>query len=460
MKLRTKIAIGITALVVVTLSLLAFLTIHLVSKELHLGLDQALKISATQLVAMAEIEDGRLHLEERDDGHMAAPLGDGDMLRLVAPDGHIVDSRGISEVPVDVSRFSDRLNYQTMSLAGLRTEIRVATMPVFEDPDEGGKLIAYLQVGKSLTATKRTVERLEGLFFVLLPICFLFAAGISYFLATRALAPIEKIRLQAARASVDRLNEGMPMDLPDDEVGRLARTFDEMMRRLGTSFFRQRRFTADASHELRTPVSIMRGVAEVALSRPRTEEEYKAALGTILRETECMTRLIKDLLFLARSDSDRLHLELEKLDLNEVLSALEDDFSEGDRNLELQLDAPLPVVIDKDRFLQVMINLLENCRTHAPKSDVLITGQIVKGKVQLIVSDTGPGIEPRHLAHLTDRFYRVDPARTRHSTSSGLGLSIALEIMKAHGGSLRVGSEPGRGTKVYLEVPTANITPI
>jgi heavy metal sensor kinase len=454
-KLRTRIAIAITTLVAAILSIVALLTLRLVSAELHLGVDQALKLSVTQLVAMAEVEDGRLHLEERDDGHMAAPLGDDDLLRLVSTNGKIIDSRGLSDVPVDVSRLSDHLDYQTVSMSELAAEIRVATIPVYDDKNERRDLIAYLQVGKSLSTTNQTIDRIERLFVFLLPACFLFAGIASYFLANRALAPIEKIRLEAARASVDRLDEGILIDgLPDDEVGRLARTFDEMLRRLGTSFFRQRRFTADASHELRTPVSNMRGVAEVALSKPRTEEEYKTALLTILNETKSMTRLIKDLLFLARSDSDRLHLEPENLELQEVLSALGDDFSDGKRNLDLKLDAPLPVFVDKDRFLQVMLNLLENCSTHAPDSDVLITGKVVEGKVQLIISDNGPGIEPQHLAHITERFYRVDPARTRQSTSSGLGLSIALEIMKAHGGSLWVESDGlGQGTKVYLEVP-------
>ncbi|MCA9780962.1 MAG: HAMP domain-containing protein [Candidatus Eremiobacteraeota bacterium] len=453
MRLRTKIALGITGLVVSILSFVAVLSYYLISSELRRGVDDALRLSANQLVAMAEVEDGRLHLEQTDDGHMLAPLGDEDLLRLVASDGSVIDSRGLKGVPVDKGLFSNELTCESTKadISGETTEIRVATMPVF---GENSSLLAYLQVGKSLSTVHQTERSLKRFFSILLPICFAFAGGVSYFLAARALAPMEKIRLQAEKASAERLEEGLGLDrLPDDEVGRLARTFDEMLRRLGSSFFRQRRFTADASHELRTPVSIIRGAAEVALSRSRTQEEYVGVLETILRESEFMTRLINDLLFLARSDSTQLQLSPEKVDLKDLLLALGEDYSEGSGQLLLQMECPLHVSVDRDRIIQVVFNLLENCRVHAPDSDVRISGGIVDRRVRVVVSDQGPGIEEHHLAHLTERFYRVDSARTRQSSSSGLGLSIAHEIMEAHGGSLRVESEIGAGTNVILELP-------
>ena len=459
MKLRTKIALSITILVIVLLSSVTFIIQATLSAELLAGIDQSLKLSATQLVAMVEIEDGRLHLEERDDGHMNAPLEGDDILRLVSVDGNVIDSRGVAEVAVDMSTPSDLLRFETLSanVAGHTTRLRLATIPVY-DEEQANKLIAYLQVGKSLEPTFQALRRTRNLFALLLPICFILAGMASYILATRALAPIEKIRLEAANTSIERLNDGMKVeDLPDDEAGRLARPFDAMLKRIGASFFRQKRFTADASHELRTPLSIIRGISEVALSKPRTEEEYTTALQTILKETGSMTRLIGDLLFLARSDSDRLCLEIEEIDLQEFFSAIvEDYFSDTECSLDLQLEAQVRILMDKDRFLQVVMNLLDNCKLHAPESDVKISGIAIGETVQITVSDNGPGIEPHHLAHLTERFYRVDSSRKRDSfSSSGLGLAIALEIMQAHGGDLKVGSVLGEGTTVVLEIPRA-----
>ncbi|MCA9795384.1 MAG: HAMP domain-containing protein, partial [Candidatus Eremiobacteraeota bacterium] len=315
--IRARITLGISALVLMVLLVLSGAVWLLLSRELHQMVDRTLTLGVNQLIPMAELEDGRLHLEKRDDGHAEAPIGPEDLVRLVSADQRVLDSRGSTGVPLDPQALRPRLNLTTVRREDA-TLMRVATAPVLDQ----GRVLAYLQVGHSLTDVEQTLGKVRLWLAVLVPLCLGLSALGSYRLAVSALAPVEAIRSQAARTEIEALETGMPIDLPDDEVGRLARTFDQMLKRLAASYAKQKRFTADASHELRTPVSVIRGVAEVALANKRTDEEYRSALATIVNESQSMSRLIGDLLFLARADSSGLRLELETLDLAEVLPAL------------------------------------------------------------------------------------------------------------------------------------------
>jgi heavy metal sensor kinase len=242
------------------------------------------------------------------------------------------------------------------------------------------------------------------------------------------------------------------LDLPPtpDEVGRLTRTFNELLDRLEASFQRQRRFTSDASHELRTPLAVIGGEIEVTLERPRSQSEYIETLRSVQGEAQRMNRLVRELLQLARADAGELRLELEDLDLAELLRDLVEQMQrhaqEAGVRLEANLPASLPIYGDRDRLFELFINLFENAFVYAPGSAVMVRARSDNEDIFVSVKDTGPGIPAEHLPHLFERFYRVDQARRRSSNGSGLGLAIAQEISRAHGGDISVQSEPGQGT--------------
>jgi signal transduction histidine kinase len=208
---------------------------------------------------------------------------------------------------------------------------------------------------------------------------------------------------------------------------------------------------------LRTPLAIICGEVDVTLERPRTSPEYIEALGSIGGETERMMRLINELLMLARSDAAELQLDLESLDLAELLAILVEQMQHeavaASVDLRVDLPTPLPVRGDRDRLLQLFINLLENGFIYAPGCRMVIRGRLDGDAVQIEVTDTGPGIAPEHLPFLFERFYRVDKARNRASGGSGLGLAISQEIVHAHQGTIRVESEVDVGTTFIIRLP-------
>ncbi len=280
-----------------------------------------------------------------------------------------------------------------------------------------------------------------------------------YWLAGRSLAPIEKIRQKAASIQATDLHSRLAFE-QNDEVGQLASTFNEMLARLEESFHRQRRFTADASHELRTPLAVIRGEVDVTLERPRTQEAYVETLQSIGAEAQRMSRLVSELLLLARADSNELRLAYETVDLAELfqllVSHLQTQAQAAGVRLKLDVPAPLTIPGDRDRLIQLFINLLENAFVHAPGSQVSIEARTIGKRVVITLVDTGPGIPPEHLPHVFDRFYRVDPGRERNKNGGGLGLAIAQEIVLAHGGTIGMKSEMSKGTFVIVHLPACS----
>jgi heavy metal sensor kinase len=333
--------------------------------------------------------------------------------------------------------------------------LRLLSLPVVVND----RVIAYLQVGRDLGALQETLARLRTLLLIAAPALVLATSLASYWLAGQALAPIEAIRAQAAAIGAHDLTQRLELHLPDDEVGRLAHTFNDMLARLDESFRRQRRFTADASHELRTPLAIVRGEIDVALEQPRSPAEYVDTLHSIGSETDRMTRLVYELLLLARSDAAGLRMEYEAVDMADLLPILTEQMQVEAENaratLRAHLQAPLVVQGDRDRLLQLFINLIENALTYAPASQVTLHGWADNGCAVITVSDTGPGIPPEHLPHLFERFYRADTARSRSNGESGLGLAIVQEIAHLHNGSVAVESELGEGTRFVVRLPIA-----
>ena len=247
------------------------------------------------------------------------------------------------------------------------------------------------------------------------------------------------------------------MSQVDRELEELAEVLNETFARLEAAFERQTRFTADASHELRTPLAVVRGQAELALSRPRGPEEYRAALGSCLRASERMAALVDGLLVLARADAGKLDVGHTPVDFQQVVEETIDLLRPLAETKRLRLETDLhPAIVlgDSSRLTQVVTNLVSNAiQYNRPDGSVRVGLSAEDGRVELTIEDTGAGIASEDCPHLFERFYRVDKARSRARGGYGLGLAICKSVVEAHGGTIGFRTELGRGSVFWVRLP-------
>lgn len=321
-----------------------------------------------------------------------------------------------------------------------------------------GKRVHFLQVAKSKADVNRIRNQLIFCVNVGTPLILLIAFIAGRFFAKRALEPVETIRFRAETITSDNLHDRLRYDGPPDELARLTETLNDLLDRVERAVDNIKRFVADASHELRIPLTGLLGTVEVALRQDRSQEEYKKTLETIHDESEQLRRLVVDLLSLAEADSDGMKLEKKEV---RVGPFLEEIFKEAERlasekNVTLRRDR-FPggtAVFDETRVRQLLLNLLENSvRYNKPGGDVRLSGRLDSRALIVSVKDTGIGIPKDDQAGIFDRFYRVDKARSREAGGTGLGLAIARSIAEAHGGTLTVRSALNEGSEFILILP-------
>jgi two-component system heavy metal sensor histidine kinase CusS len=320
----------------------------------------------------------------------------------------------------------------------------------------GGPLLAH--VAASLAPSARALRELVIVFLTIGPMALACTLGGGYWLARKALGPIDRMAATAAEITSSRLDRRLEGAGAQDELGGLARTFNAMIERLQRSFEEVRRFTADAAHELRTPLAAMRTEAEVALRSPRSPERDGRVLEDLLEEMERLTRLVSQLLFLCREDAGLGAGDIRPVRLDHLVCEVGEHMQVAaqEKGVGLHLDLPghCPVRGDADRLRQLFFNLLDNAIKYTPPGGtVAVRGESTDGQVRVTVADTGIGISADHLPHVFDRFYRVDPSRSPEAEGSGLGLAICRSIAEAHGGRLGIDSDLGSGTRVTLVLP-------
>jgi heavy metal sensor kinase len=293
------------------------------------------------------------------------------------------------------------------------------------------------------------------------PIALLLAGVGGYALARKALAPIDRMAIQTQRISAERLTDRLSIENPDDELGKLAGVLNAMLARLQAAFDQLRRFTADASHELRTPLTAIRSVGEVALQEQKSPAEYRDVIGSMLEEVDRLTRLVESLLTLSRADAG--HVQLQRMDISllaltrEASSMVEVLAEEKRQRIEIDGDASLRVIGDRLILRQAIVNLLDNAIKYSPENRRVLVrvGFGAAGQAAMDITDEGPGIPSEHQPYVFDRFYRVDPARTREWGGAGLGLAITRWAIEAHGGQIHLTSKDGAGTTFHVSLPLA-----
>jgi len=329
--------------------------------------------------------------------------------------------------------------------------------------DTGPSSPLTVKIGRSLATFEHETRELLFTFLLTGPITLLIAVSGGYFLARRALNPVHAITQTAKRISVQQLSERISVNNPTDELGILAETLNEMIERLERSFQEMRRFTADAAHELRTPLAVMRNDVEVTLRSSRSGEEYCRVLENVLDETNRLTTMADQLLFLCRQDAGLQANRQESIPMDDLLEGVVVNMQlvAGEKGVSLKLVAnPSHSIMGDPRQLRsVFYNLLDNAIKYTPASGAIsVTSKADNGQLVVVIADTGIGIPEEHLAKIFDRFYRVDPARSGDENGAGLGLSICQSVIRGMAGDIHVVSSVEQGTTITVRLPQQSFT--
>ena len=316
-----------------------------------------------------------------------------------------------------------------------------------------------VQVASLMDEDLAALARFRTILLAATPLLLIIASAGGYWLSTRALAPVDRISTAARRIGIENLAERLDVPKTGDELQRLSETLNEMFSGLEASVHRIRQFTADASHELRAPLSLIRTTAEVAVQRDRAALEYRDALHQILEESERTSHVLESLMMLARADAGKEALDLALVDFSAIAREAGEQGEKLARSAALTFNVtlppvPIPVMADKEALRRALLILLDNAVHYTPQGGtvtIAVTNQ--NGFAVVSVKDTGIGIAASELPYVFDRFWRADKARSRDRGGAGLGLSIARWIVEAHDGRIEVVSEPARGSCFTISIP-------
>jgi heavy metal sensor kinase len=335
-----------------------------------------------------------------------------------------------------------------------RYPVRILTVPVVR----AGRVVNLIQVGMSLENSYWSRHRFLLAMTAVLPFALFLAGGGGWLLARRALGPVDRMAEAARRISTENLAERLADSGAGDELSRLAQTLNEMLGRLENSFRQIRQFSADASHELQTPLTILKGEIEVALRSPRSLEEYQRILKSALEEIDRLAGLAEGLLHLARADAGVLRMDRRTVDLARLVEEVYEQGKvlAGARAITLSLGRMEPVSVqgDGERLKRALLNLLDNGIKYTPAGGHLTLSLERTGEeARLEVKDTGIGLSTEEQDRVFERFYRSAEARSSGEGGAGLGLCIARSIVEAHGGRIEVKSSPGLGSTFTVVLP-------
>lgn len=459
--LRFRFALWVAGLLLVVLvGFSAFVYFNL-RLSLLAGIDDTLRLSASQTIATSNLQNGEVNFANRLPGGLAGSglQERGLTIRILDPNGGLLEAFGpFQDLPVNTTSMAAASRRQaiffTLTDPAEGDPVRLYTEPIIEN----GQLVGVVQVAQSLGNMYDTLSRLLTAILFSSPFLVGIAGIGGYFLASRALAPIDQMTLTAQRISAEDLSARIEQPGTDDEVGRLAGTFDHMIRRLDEAFQRERQFTADASHELRTPLAAMQAIINVIREERRSGEDYERALDDLAEEADRLRTLTEDLLNLARSDTKET-LEFEAIDICMLISDISDSLRPlaEKKGLALTTDMPERIIIsgDGDRLIRLFVNLLDNAIKYTSRGSIRVSVQRPReNMVEVSIADTGQGISSEDLPHIFERFYRVE--KSRSSRGSGLGLAIAAQIAQLHGGSILASSTIGDGTVFTVRLPVAS----
>ncbi len=456
--LRVRLTAWHVAVMVVVLAIYAAAVLLIVTRNVSRALDARLRSDFRWAAGMAERgPDGSLSWFEGDPWSEESPW-----LQVWSPDGALVYRTAVARrLPVPESEgLLDRADGRIVSVAGEPAPFRILGRQTVIGGDP-----VIVQVGRSEALMRREVGELALVLLLGLPLS-VAAAGLGgYYLARGALAPIADMTERARAITASRLGERLPIDNPNDELGRLATVFNETLGRLDSSFTQMRRFTANVSHELRTPLTAIRSVGEVALREPRDAASYRAVVESMLEEADRLSGLVDRLLTVSRADSGDRTRARDAIDLAELADNVAGHLGvlaeEKEQALVVVRDGSPTCRGDGIVLRQAVINLVDNAIRYTPAGgEIELRVSAANGSAILEVSDTGPGVPEHHAPRVFDRLYRVagsDAAGVGGTPDggegAGLGLAIARWAVEANRGRLSYEREPGRGSTFRITLP-------
>jgi heavy metal sensor kinase len=361
--------------------------------------------------------------------------------------GYVADDRVLSNAR------NGRETREEIHLPGRRRTFRIISTPVYRD----GELADIIQLGTHLHFVRKNLSHFKNNILAAFPVMLVLGALGGWMLARRSLSPIGYVASKAQSITSENLSERLKVRGTDDEMDDLIRTINGMIARLESSFKRMAEFTADASHELKTPICAMRGEAEVLLSRERKTEEYQEGLAHFMEQFDHLNHMINDLILLSKFDATQVELKMAPLRLDLLIKDLCDLFQilaeQKKVALEMGTTEEVTVVGDKVRLQQLFTNLIDNAIKYTSEGSIRVTVEKNQEVVLVKVSDTGVGIPKEEQEKIFKRFYRVDKSRSRETGGVGLGLSIAEWIAYAHHGRIEVESRPNQGSVFTVTLP-------
>jgi heavy metal sensor kinase len=463
MPLRVRLTLWYGSALAAVLVIFSVLLYAITARNLRNAVDQSLEETAATAVRSLE-ERGFLPLIDEEELLSQFPeLARIDkFFQIFSPSGTItIRSPNIKQHEVPLSRaalettFSGKTIFESAKYPN-EPPLRLISVPIIYR----GNLLYIVQVGTSMESTEDTLRRFLVLLTVAIPIALAVSLAGGWFLAGRALRPVDAITLAAQRIAAGDLSQRLTVSTAPDEIGRLAGTFNDMIGRLDVSFRQIRQFTSDASHELRTPLTVMKGETELVLRRPRPVEDYQSVLESNLEEIDRMTHIVDELLFLSRADMGEVKME----SLPVALEALVEDIHRQatllgqDRNIDVVLGTVMPAVVQGDelRLRELLLNLVENAVKYSHPGGKVEVALLNDGQhARLSVTDQGIGIAPADHKRIFDRFFRTDDARAHTKKGTGLGLAICAWIAEAHKGRVEVNSDIGQGSTFTVILPLA-----
>lgn len=463
--LRVKLTVYYLAILSAVLLLFGIASYTFLSRGLLTIIDNSLDSQAATIELRMNSSNGEPSSDEHglsSDQLTISPH----LTQLINARGQIADEMVVKpaySLPVDLETLNrlpwGRTHRETVLLA-TGEPIRVVTRRCMDTEGDA----YFIRIGASLEPLRKLRSQLLFVLSIAIPAALLLGSYGGLLLANQALRPVDRITRAAGQIGAGDLSERVPLPPKMDEIGRLATTFNHMIARLQAAFERQRQFTSDASHELRTPLAVIRGDIEITLRRERTPEEYQRALTSSLEEVIRLSRLVEDLLTLARADAGRTQLRCEKISLDELSRKMVDYISPLAQQREQTLfysapDEPVFINGDLQRLKQLLLNLLDNAIKYTEPSGTIELALKQEGdQAVLQVKDTGRGIPPEDLPHIFDRFFRRSRTTSdKRASGFGLGLSIVKWIVDSHGGRVEATSEVGKGSIFTLRFPAVQL---
>lgn len=452
--IRVKLTAWYLLLLALTLSGFTGYLYFRLERKIISKADTALQIAGSQSLVYLQDKGNQLAFVNKPSLQNTAQalIEAGFAVRLITPQGKIVNGFGkYQEVPNWIPSVSGYTK-----LATNKTSWRLISQPIIRQ----GQIIGWLQIAKSLEALTEISQELPREMLLSVPLILILAACGGLFLSSRAFRPISQITQTAQAISTIDLAQRLNYKGVKDEVGQLATTFDQMLERLQAGFEREQRFTADAAHELRTPLTVIKGRIDVTRTSERTSDEYEQTLQDLEQEVDRLIRLSNGLLLLARIDRGQLPFEPLPVDLNNLLEVIVEQLQYAAESQQIKLlnnlTPDLWVQGDPDQLTSLFLNLVDNAVKYTPQGGVVwVRSNLHSNVVQVMIVNTGVGIAQSHLPHLFERFYRADSARLQKKSGAGLGLAIAHEIARLHGGNITADSIPNKETTFTVTLPVA-----